>query len=163
MAGSGQATGGVARAASRVASAAAFAIGLLGASLPGAGLGCGARAEGTSSDADDAPVAPVDVPARGGPTRLGGASGATTPSEAPSISPDAVQTYCYSLAELERTPELQEMLPTLPVDAFDGAGCLAADYSSLLIPGRCLYDPSGAELTEGRCCYRMDSLTAECP
>ncbi|HWO09418.1 MAG TPA: hypothetical protein VNN80_08055 [Polyangiaceae bacterium] len=156
MAGSGRATEKAARAARL-----AVALGrwcLLGAGLLGGG--CGGRAEGVSRE-EPAPV--TQVPERGGPTRLGGASGVTTPSPAPTVAPDAVPTFCYSPTELERTPELEEMLPTLPAEAFDGAGCLAADYSDLLTPGRCVYDPSGAELTAGRCCYRLDSLTEDCP
>ena len=127
-------------------------------------MACGGRAEGVApgDTAETEPRAPVLVPERSGPTRLGGSSGATTPSVTPGIAPDAVQTFCYVPAELERTPELEELLAILPDDALDGSGCLAAEYSSLLLPGGCVYDPSGAELSSGRCCYRMDTATDDC-
>ena len=127
-------------------------------------LACGGRAEGLApgeeAEASSAPRAPVVVPERGGPTRLGGASGRTMPSVTPTLSPDAVQTICYAPDELG--PELEELLAILPRDALDDAGCLAAEYSSVLLPGGCVYDASGAELSNGLCCYRMDSPTETC-
>jgi hypothetical protein len=127
-------------------------------------LACGGRAEGVApgdeADGDGEPRAPVlVVPERGGPTRLGG-SGQTTPSATPTISPDAVQTFCYARDDLG--PELEELLAILPRDALDDAGCLAAQYSSVLSPGGCVYDPSGAELSSGLCCYRLDTATETC-
>ena len=130
-------------------------------------LGCGGLAEGVAPGAqqdqeDVEPHTPALVPPASGPARLGGTSGSTTPSAAPSIAPDAVQTFCYAPAALEQTPALEEILPFLPEEAFDSAGCLAGEYSGWLLPGRCVYDPSGAELQGGRCCYRMDSATPDC-
>lgn len=128
-------------------------------------LACGGRAEGVTAgeeaDVGSEPRAPVSmVPERRGPTRLGGTSGQTMPSVTPSISPDAAQTFCYAPDALES--ELEELLAILPRDAIDAAGCLAAEYSSALLPGGCVYDPSGAELSNGRCCYRMDTATETC-
>jgi len=84
----------------------------------------------------------------------------TMPSVAPTVSPDAVQTFCYAPDAL--APELEELIAILPQDALDGVGCLAASYSSALLPGGCVYDPSGAELSNGRCCYRLDTATESC-
>ena len=128
-------------------------------------LACGGRAEGVTPgeepEVDSEPRAPVlAVPERRGPTRLGGTSGQTMPSVTPTISPDAVQTFCYAPDELGS--ELEELLAILPREALDDAGCLAAEYSSVLLPGGCVYDPSGAELSSGRCCYRMDTATETC-
>jgi len=129
------------------------------------GVGCGGRAEdGEPDGADEAGApAPANVPARGNPRQLGGGTGSTTPSQAPTIAPEAVQTFCYVPSSLERTPALEEVLPFLPADAFDGVGCLAGEYSSWLVPSRCVYDPSGADFANGRCCYRLDSVAPDCP
>src|SRR5262245_23519126 len=83
----------------------------LAAACLGISLGCGGRAEGTASEdeTEQPDSALVVVPPRGGPARLGGASGAVTPSVAPSVSPDAVQTFCYVPSALENTPELEEL------------------------------------------------------
>src|SRR5689334_8088988 len=135
-------------------SRATFASGLVGLLF----LACGGRAEGVApgESTEGDPSAPALVPERGAPSRLGGASGTATPSVTPGIAPSAVQTFCYAPDELEQRPEVEELLAILPDDALDRAGCLAAEYSSLLLPGGCVYDPSGAERSNGRCCYRMD-------
>lgn len=127
-------------------------------------LACGGRAEGLSpgeeAEAASEPREPVAVvPERGGPARLGGTSGRTTPSVTPTIS-SAVQTICYAREELG--PDLEELLAILPPDALDEAGCLAAQYSSVLLRGGCVYAPSGADFSSGRCCYRMDTATDNC-
>lgn len=135
-------------------------------------FGCGGRADGSpmgtagrkaADENDDDEASPTAIPPRGSPTRLGGATGTTTPSEAPGIAPSAVPTFCYAPDDLDREPELQTLMPLLPEAAFDASGCLTSEYSGWLVPGRCVYDPSGAELTDGRCCYRMDGVVPDCP
>lgn len=134
---------------------------LLAAVAAGFGLAsaCGGRAAGESDGEPSGPAA--DSPAE----RPGRPQPGTTPRRDPvdgSRTPPPVEVrppppedgeVCYERDELEEISELSSIAALLGPDVIAPNGCLSGDYAGWLAGGGCQYDPNGAVLRDGACCY----------
>jgi hypothetical protein len=130
---------------------------LLAAVAAGFGLAsaCGGRAEGDSRDEPSGPVAdsPAEDPAPR-PTRPRNEPVAAPRTPRVEVMPPREEhEVCYERDALENLPELGAIIDGLGAQALAPNGCLSGNYAGWLAGGGCQYDPNGALLRDGECCY----------
>lgn len=129
---------------------------LLAAVAAGFGLAaCGGRAEGDGGSSGSLPAPPATRPVERPPGTTGNRDpdvGRPMPTTSAPPPPEPGE-ICYERDAVDDIPQLSAIADLLPNEAFAPNGCLSGDYAGWLAGGDCQYDPSGAVLRDGECCY----------